>query len=377
MLQKGIIETVEDKFTVKVRVPRYDKLSSSADGTSTKDLSRGIVCTLPGMNVTYAIGDVVLVDFENDELSKPVILGLLYREQESKSVLELKQVDSSIDDINSKLDELSGKNLYTHVKYSNDSGRTFTSLFDPSAIVENDDFTLSPKSTIELPNTTSAISWSIIDSNNINVTSNFNIETTLTGSNKDKSINLTQTEYGDIIQPYFQFKACTGITLNFKLNIPITDISKYYIVLATNDTPVGNVYGDYVGIQVSNSASPSLNTVDYTWSSIRSRNDLSVEKLSDDLLPRIQANEIDLRGYSSDDTNSDTQTGLLEAINVSLSTILIGLNRSKIYFGTTGQYVQPGDSSLHINSVVRTEFETLRIVDANDTPHLQIIYSEE
>ena len=134
MIQKGTIEKVIDRYNYKVRIPKYDKIQGDIEGTSTDDLATGIVCTTPGMNVAYALGDVVIVSFENDEINRPVILGLLYRDTklntDSDSSLigvdeGLKELESSIDDIKNS------SSIYTHIRYSNDNGNTFTSLFNP------------------------------------------------------------------------------------------------------------------------------------------------------------------------------------------------------------------------------------------------------
>ena len=251
MLQKGIIETIEDKYTVKVRIPKYDKIASSATGTQKEELATGIVCTLPGMNVTYSVGDVVLVDFENDELSKPVILGLLYRDHESNSVLELKGIDSSIDAINSKLDTLSNKSLYTHIKYSNDNGNTFTSLYDPGVIKENSNFSVSPLDDISINPNTKSVYWTVIDENNNDVTSTINITTYVYGDNEIKGVDINQSFSETTFEMPMLLKLCDNARLNYTIEIPMSDIDKYYISLTTDMNDIGTVYGDCIGVSIS------------------------------------------------------------------------------------------------------------------------------
>ena len=106
MLQKGIVEKIIDKYSCKVRIPKYDKLQSSVSGTSTNDLATAIISAMPGTEISYVVGDIVLLSFENDELNKPVILGLLYRKFDTESAITVSEVQQSIDSIESKLNSL-------------------------------------------------------------------------------------------------------------------------------------------------------------------------------------------------------------------------------------------------------------------------------
>lgn len=380
MLQKGIIETIENKYTVKVRIPKYDKVVSDATGTKTEDLATGIVCTLPGMNITYSEGDVVLVDFENDELSKPVILGLLYREEESNSVLEINGIDSSISSINDKLDKISGQSLYTHIKYSNDNGMTFTSLYEPSNTTEtNEDknypneFIVISKAEINIDPSIEYIYWNVIDENNVDVTDSIEIQTHLLGTNSFRGIKLEKDYRQKLIELPVEYKPCTDIKLTFKIRKSKQELEKYYICLTTDKNSIGSIYGDYIGIQTSSESTPSGNTKDYSWSSVTARTDMNINQLSDDLLKRIRANEKDLRGYDEDNKDIDSGIGLLEAININLNNILVGLNRDTIILGDKENYVNINRSELGINTVTQKEFQWTR-ASINDTPHLILYY---
>lgn len=86
---KGIIEEVKSKYSYKVRIPLYHKIKNSPGCTSSDKLPYATVCTIPGVNPIYQEGDVVWVDFENDELGMPVIKGLLYKESESNALSDI------------------------------------------------------------------------------------------------------------------------------------------------------------------------------------------------------------------------------------------------------------------------------------------------
>ena len=86
---KGIIETIETSFTYKVRIPVYHKIKNAVAYTPVEDLPIATVCTSPGVLPIYQIGDIVWIDFENDELGLPVITGLLYREEQTNSTADI------------------------------------------------------------------------------------------------------------------------------------------------------------------------------------------------------------------------------------------------------------------------------------------------
>lgn len=76
MLKKGIIEAVDgDKATV--RIPNIDKSLSAVANISDSDLTPSPISTLPGIHPKLQAGDIVILGFEDDNFSKPVILGTL------------------------------------------------------------------------------------------------------------------------------------------------------------------------------------------------------------------------------------------------------------------------------------------------------------
>ena len=381
MLQKGIIEKLEGKNFVRVRVPKYDKLSTSDSGTSTEDLPVGIICALPEMNVTYSIGDVVLVAYENDELNKPVILGLLQRNADTQSTTEIAYAEAAIDEINDKLTTLENKDMHMHVKYSNDNGATFTSLFDFDTLDEDEvTFNAYSPEAIEIDPETKQVQWGIIDSNNVNVTQDFNIETTIQGENSKTGFTLYEVFTDTLFETPVLLKACDKASITFIIKSTLQELSEYYVSLSTDKINIGDAYGDYVGIFVSNEVNASLNTSDYTWTSTKERNRSFVNNTTNSILDRVRQNERDLRGYSEDILDNSGQIvtsnlGLLDAINVNLDNIIVGLGRNNIYFSNYNQYIDSGSSSLHINSLTQQEFNLERY--AIVTTYNNILHSYE
>lgn len=77
MITKAYIIDIIDKYRVRVRIPIFNKSYSSPSSTPTDSLSVATICTLPGVVPNYKVGDVVYVGFEEDIISKPVVLGIL------------------------------------------------------------------------------------------------------------------------------------------------------------------------------------------------------------------------------------------------------------------------------------------------------------
>lgn len=104
MLQKAIIEKKLDKYSMKVRIPVYNKVKSDPTATPTNELYTATIQTLPGCSPNYQEGDVVIVDFENDDLSFPIIIGLLYREGMPEGSTDI-TADSLVVNVNTNLSE--------------------------------------------------------------------------------------------------------------------------------------------------------------------------------------------------------------------------------------------------------------------------------
>lgn len=86
MITKAYIEEIEDNYTVKVRIPIFNKSRESSDCTPTSELNKAYFLTLPNLRITPQIGDTVIVGFENNDRSKPVILGFLYCNKKEESI---------------------------------------------------------------------------------------------------------------------------------------------------------------------------------------------------------------------------------------------------------------------------------------------------
>lgn len=89
MVTKGIITELVGSTQAKVRIPIYDRASSALDATPDSELSKAIICTFPGATPNYSVGDVVIVAFEQNIYTEPVIIGLLFTNAERKTFTDL------------------------------------------------------------------------------------------------------------------------------------------------------------------------------------------------------------------------------------------------------------------------------------------------
>lgn len=317
MIQKAIIESIIDDYSVKIRIPKYDKMYT--DGLTYDELSTGIICSVPGTNISYSVNDIVLVGFENDEIGKPVVLGLLYTDKESDSSINVPQVSNTLKEVESTLNEITNRQYYTHIKYSNDGGITFTSLYDYSDTEVNGN-TYYCKNII-IDTDSSFIKWDILDNNNQNSIDKFKLKVILHSDTDTFESEETIIDIPDI------YNFSSNLTVDYYIT-PLQDVNikDYNISLYTDKNPLGTTEGDFIGIFNSDSYIPSLNPIDYSWLSIRNRIQKFIDEASNDNLERIKTIERFLYGKSIED-KVDTQTGLNSAIEVTSENLK--LNKKK------------------------------------------------
>ena len=94
MVTKAIIESINDTYSVKVRIPLLDSVGDYSDATPSAELSDAIVCTLPRTSYIPEIGDIVIVTFEDNDLGKPIIIGCLFKDSGN-----LSQINSELNSL--------------------------------------------------------------------------------------------------------------------------------------------------------------------------------------------------------------------------------------------------------------------------------------
>lgn len=104
MVTKGIVQKILDNYNIRVRLPILDGIENSKYGVLNKDLSVATISCLPNTSNLVSEGDIVFVAFEDNDLSKPVIIGHLYKESLSNTKLNL-ELNSLITNSITKLNE--------------------------------------------------------------------------------------------------------------------------------------------------------------------------------------------------------------------------------------------------------------------------------
>lgn len=78
MITRAIIHDIlDDGKRFKVRIPIFDNIESAREYTANEDLSTGIAIASKYVKNELKVGDAVIVGFEDNDDSKPIILGLL------------------------------------------------------------------------------------------------------------------------------------------------------------------------------------------------------------------------------------------------------------------------------------------------------------
>lgn len=118
MLCKAIIESKLSKYKFKVRIPSLHKSVESIGATPTQNIPMAIASISAGVYPALKVNDVVLVGFEDDDIDKPVIVGLLFNENAYNVGSDI-HVDSLEVKVNTILPEETqiGKVTSTNIKF--------------------------------------------------------------------------------------------------------------------------------------------------------------------------------------------------------------------------------------------------------------------
>ena len=135
MLTKAYISEVISSHTIRVRVPLYNKIEGVNGATPKNELAIACVCSLPNFVTAPQVGDIVIVGFEEDDISKPVILGYLSRNAAQSSITDIRcnklvALDDVILDAHTTIGDIKPenieclKNLRDNIKQTFDTTKT-------------------------------------------------------------------------------------------------------------------------------------------------------------------------------------------------------------------------------------------------------------
>ena len=116
MITRAIITGVDlSNGKVQVRIPILDAISDGNFGNRTAS----IIC-IPGIDVEYKVGDVVVVGFEDNDAGSPIVLGYLMLNGGSRP-------DSKV---YGRFIELSASESFSSPTNTTIGGTTYQQLFD-------------------------------------------------------------------------------------------------------------------------------------------------------------------------------------------------------------------------------------------------------
>lgn len=133
-MTRAIVEGMVDDFHYRVRIPVLNKIAAAIGATPVEELSIATIAVPPGVSPKFRSGDIVFVEFEEGDTSKPVIVGSLFNTLDSQIVSDAK-FDSLSVNVNTTLkretqigevtaDNISNiKGLNTNVQYEIDSNK--------------------------------------------------------------------------------------------------------------------------------------------------------------------------------------------------------------------------------------------------------------
>lgn len=78
MLERAIIEQKVDDYHYRVRIPPFNKSTAAVGATPERELYVATLSVTPGVSPKFKPGTAVCVSFESNDLSAPVIVGLLF-----------------------------------------------------------------------------------------------------------------------------------------------------------------------------------------------------------------------------------------------------------------------------------------------------------
>lgn len=133
-MTRAIVEGMVDDFHYRVRIPVLNKIAAAIGATPVQELSIATIAIPPGVSPKFRSGDIVFVEFEEGDTSKPVIVGSLFNTLDSQIVSDAK-FDSLSVNVNTTLkretqigevtaDNIANiKGLNTNVQYEIDSNK--------------------------------------------------------------------------------------------------------------------------------------------------------------------------------------------------------------------------------------------------------------
>ena len=128
MITRAIITDVDLSIgKVQIRIPWLNGIENSGvSPMADNSLSWASIICIPGINIDYKVGDIVVVGFEDNNIGKPIVLGFLKlknKEMESRlycDFKELKVEDSFVAPENTTIGKTEYSQLFDSVEKTTD-----------------------------------------------------------------------------------------------------------------------------------------------------------------------------------------------------------------------------------------------------------------
>lgn len=90
MLTLGIVEKINSKYSVKVRIPILHRGGGDVNATPTEALPDATIATFSRCLPNYLVGTTVVVGFDRNDMTSPIVLGELCTDKESEMLPDMK-----------------------------------------------------------------------------------------------------------------------------------------------------------------------------------------------------------------------------------------------------------------------------------------------
>jgi hypothetical protein len=104
MITKAIVEEIISPYSARVRMPILNAIKGAKQSTPTDELSIATICTIPNAKNNINVGDIVFVGFEDNDYSKPIIIGHLFKENKTKDLYDNTSLDLVLRSLNVQYD---------------------------------------------------------------------------------------------------------------------------------------------------------------------------------------------------------------------------------------------------------------------------------
>lgn len=230
MIVKAYIESILDNGRYKIRIPTIDKVQNSS--LSIDSLSVAEVCSVINNGLSLNLNDVVYVDFENDDKSKPVIIGCLSKSgiESSYELDSLKVSDTANLPSNISIGDISYSELSCLIGTTGNIEEQLSSIESSIDGINNN--------LIKLNNTIENIDSDINNINLKQLSSKIEYIDDSIGKEQDKNNETFYGKYNDLIEKSSKIENFIG-TPSKAISLAVDELLTRLISL-TDNTPISS-----------------------------------------------------------------------------------------------------------------------------------------